>query len=87
MAVIQSCPALFVFCFLQIGVHLGLTLGIGSLFGFSRRDMLLASNANVGGKAFMHLFTAVYAGTSSLQLSYEVKFIGLQGVVFVLCKL
>ena len=50
-AVIQSCPALFVFCFLQIGVHLALTLGVGGLFKFSRRDLLLASNANVGGKS------------------------------------
>ena len=49
-AVVTSCPALFVFCFIQIAVHLGITLGVGGLFGFTRRDLLLASNANVGGK-------------------------------------
>ena len=49
-AVVQSCPALFLWCFLQISVHLSLTLGVGRMTGFSRRDLLLASNANVGGK-------------------------------------
>ena len=48
-AVITSCPALFVFCFIQIAVHLAIILGAGDLLGFSRRDLLLASNANVGG--------------------------------------
>ena len=51
-AVVSSCPALFVFCFLQIGVHLGLTLGAGKALGFSRKEMLLSSNANVGGAPY-----------------------------------
>lgn len=50
-AVIQTAPTLFVFCTIQIAVHLGLLLGAGRLLGFTRRDVLLASNANVGGKA------------------------------------
>lgn len=52
-AVISSCPALFIFCFVQIAIHLVVTLGIGNAFGFSRRDLLLASNANVGGTALL----------------------------------
>lgn len=52
-AVISSCPALFVFCFIQISIHLGLTLGVGSALGFSRRELLLSSNANVGGEPYL----------------------------------
>lgn len=48
--VIFSAPALFLFCLLQIGIHLGLSLGAGKLLGFRRRDILVASNANVGGE-------------------------------------
>lgn len=49
-AVVQTAPSLFVFCFLQIAVHLLLILGAGRLAGFSRKELLLASNANVGGE-------------------------------------
>ena len=50
-----TAPSLFLFSSFQIGVHLGLTLGIGKLLGFTRRDLLLASNANVGGmQAMIH---------------------------------
>lgn len=49
-AVIQTAPSLFVFCFLQIAVHLLLIMGAGRLAGFSRKELLLASNANVGGR-------------------------------------
>ncbi|CAK0784261.1 hypothetical protein CVIRNUC_007465 [Coccomyxa viridis] len=48
-AVVQTAPALFVFCFLQIAIHLLLILGAGRLAGFTRKELLLASNANVGG--------------------------------------
>lgn len=47
--VVRTAPALFAFSFVQIATHLGLTLGLGRLLGFSRRELLLASNANVGG--------------------------------------
>lgn len=45
-----TAPSLFLFSSIQIGTHLALTLGAGKLLGFNRRDLLLASNANVGGK-------------------------------------
>ena len=47
--VLCTAPALFCFCFVQIAVHLGVALGAGSLLGLPRRDVLVASNANVGG--------------------------------------
>jgi len=47
--VVRTAPTLFIFCVLQIGLHLGLILGAGKVMGFSRRDVLVASNANVGG--------------------------------------
>jgi len=48
-AVITTAPSIFFFCLLQIALHLTILLGLGRLFGFSRRDVLIASNANVGG--------------------------------------
>ena len=52
-AVVQTAPSLFLFCFLQIAVHLLLILGAGRLAGFSRKELLLASNANVGGRKYL----------------------------------
>ena len=48
--VMRTAPSLFLFSTIQISIHLAITLGVGKLFGFQRRDLLLASNANVGGK-------------------------------------
>lgn len=48
-AVIATAPALFAFSTLQLVVHVALILAIGRLMGFTRRELLLASNANVGG--------------------------------------
>ena len=42
-----TAPALFMWCFTQIAVHLAIILGVGRLLRFSLRDLLLASNANV----------------------------------------
>ncbi|KAL7003472.1 hypothetical protein U1Q18_004626 [Sarracenia purpurea var. burkii] len=47
--VIQTAPSIFIFALVQIGVHLAVILGLGKLFGFELRLLLLASNANVGG--------------------------------------
>lgn len=47
--VAQNAPALFLFAFLQVFMHLGLLLGFGKMTSWSLRSMLLASNANVGG--------------------------------------
>ena len=48
--VVQTAPVLFLFSLIALGAHLGLLLGVGRLLGFSLRDLLIASNANVGGE-------------------------------------
>ncbi|CAN6249045.1 unnamed protein product [Urochloa humidicola] len=47
--VLNTTPSIFAFAFVQISVHLLLTLGIGRLLGIDRKLLLIASNANVGG--------------------------------------
>jgi uncharacterized membrane protein len=47
--VITKAPSLFIFSFIQVAVHLAIILGVGKLMGFERKELLLASNANVGG--------------------------------------
>ncbi|XP_074319704.1 uncharacterized protein LOC141656641 [Silene latifolia] len=47
--VISTAPSIFLFCLVQISVHLGVILGLGKLFGFDLKLLLIASNANVGG--------------------------------------
>jgi uncharacterized membrane protein len=48
-AVLSTAPALFAFCAVQIFAHLGIMLVVGKLTGAPLRDVLIASNANVGG--------------------------------------
>ena len=48
--VLSTAPQLFLFSLVQIAVHLVLILAAGWTLGFTRRDVLLASNANVGGE-------------------------------------
>ena len=59
-AVIRTAPSLFIFCLVQIGLHLGIILTAGRVMGFSRRDVLLASNANVGGERLATLPKQVF---------------------------
>ncbi|KAL9225335.1 hypothetical protein vseg_001276 [Gypsophila vaccaria] len=47
--VITTAPSIFLFCLVQISVHLAVILGLGKLFGFELKLLLIASNANVGG--------------------------------------
>lgn len=47
--VITTAPSIFLFCLIQIAVHLAVTLGFGKLLGFDLKLLLIASNANVGG--------------------------------------
>lgn len=48
--VLATAPVLFAWSALALGAHLGLLLGLGRLAGFSRKELLLASNANIGGE-------------------------------------
>lgn len=47
--VIKTAPALFFFSLVQIAVHLIIIIGVGKVMKFEMREILLASNANVGG--------------------------------------
>lgn len=47
--VINTAPSIFLFAFVQITIHLAVILGLGKLFRFDLKLLLLASNANVGG--------------------------------------
>lgn len=47
--VVRTAPVLFCYSFIALAGHLLLLLLLGRLAGFSRRDLLLASNANIGG--------------------------------------
>ncbi|XP_061361328.1 uncharacterized protein LOC133305206 isoform X2 [Gastrolobium bilobum] len=48
-SVINTAPSIFLFAFVQIAVHLAIILGLGRLFRFDLKLLLIASNANVGG--------------------------------------
>lgn len=47
--VINTAPCIFMFALIQVTVHLAVILGLGKLFRFDLRLLLLASNANIGG--------------------------------------
>ncbi|KAJ1384985.1 hypothetical protein SESBI_42052 [Sesbania bispinosa] len=48
-SVMNTAPSIFLFALVQIGVHLAVILGLGRLFSFDLKLLLIASNANVGG--------------------------------------
>ncbi|KAI4351661.1 hypothetical protein L6164_005997 [Bauhinia variegata] len=47
--VMNTAPSIFLFALVQIAVHLAVILGLGRLFRFDLKLLLIASNANVGG--------------------------------------
>lgn len=47
--VINTAPSIFLFALVQIAIHLAIILGLGKLFRFDLKLLLIASNANVGG--------------------------------------
>ena len=46
---VSTAPALFFFSFVQVMTHLYFTVYAGEKLGMNRSDLLIASNANVGG--------------------------------------
>lgn len=48
-SVISTAPSIFLFAFVQVTVHMVVIFGLGKLFGFDLKLLLLASNANIGG--------------------------------------
>ncbi len=65
-AVLATAPALFAFSLLQLVVHVAFVLGVGKVLGFTRRELLLASNANVGGPTTAAGLAAAKGWRSSL---------------------
>ncbi len=49
MTIIQSAPMLFVFCLIMVVINLVVTLIFGKLLGFDLEEIIMASNANIGG--------------------------------------
>lgn len=47
--VVNTTPGIFVFSSIQIVVHVAVILALGRFFGFEKKMLLIASNANVGG--------------------------------------
>lgn len=47
--VMKTAPSIFLFALVQVTVHLVIVLGLGKLFQFDLKLLLLASNANIGG--------------------------------------
>ena len=49
LEILRNAPLLFVFCFLMVLVNMAFCFVGGKLFHFSLEDIVLASNANIGG--------------------------------------
>ncbi|KAJ0099100.1 hypothetical protein Patl1_20196 [Pistacia atlantica] len=47
--VLNTAPSIFLFALVQISIHLAVILGLGKLFRFDMKLLLIASNANIGG--------------------------------------
>lgn len=61
VTVLQRAPVLLVFSGVQLAVHLTILLTVGKFLGFHRAEVLVASNANVGGPST----AAAMAGSKS----------------------
>lgn len=47
--ILQNAPLIFVFCALMVIINMIISFGIGKIFKFSLEEIILASNANIGG--------------------------------------
>ncbi|WP_317854145.1 DUF819 domain-containing protein [Chakrabartyella piscis] len=47
--ILQNAPMLFVFCFIMVAVNMLFSFGFGKLLKFDMEEIILASNANIGG--------------------------------------
>lgn len=74
--VVRSAPVLFAFSAVALSGHLGLLLLLGKWIGFSQRELLLASNANVGGPTTVAGMAAVKGWRSSLVPAVLVSTLG-----------
>lgn len=74
--VVRSAPVLFAFSAVALAGHLGLMLLLGKWLGFSRRELLLASNANIGGPTTVAGMAAAKGWRSSLVPAVLVSTLG-----------
>ncbi|MBS9436218.1 DUF819 domain-containing protein [Photorhabdus noenieputensis] len=70
--IINNAPLLFLFVFIIVMMNLLLTLGFGKLFKFNLEEIILASNANIGGP------------TTAAALAISRGWIGLVGPIMVI---
>lgn len=47
--ILQNAPMLFVFCFIMVAINMLFCFGFGKLLKFDLEEIILASNANIGG--------------------------------------
>lgn len=74
--VVQTAPVLFLFSAIALSAHLVLLLGAGKLAGFSRKELLLASNANIGGPSTVAGMAAAKGWRASLVPAILVSTLG-----------
>ena len=63
--IITKAPVLLAFCAFIIVIHMVITFGLGKLFKFSLEEIILASNANIGGPTTAAAF-AIAQGWNNL---------------------
>ncbi len=78
MSIIHTAPWLFVFCLIMVSVHLAVSLFFGKLFKFNLEEIILASNANIGGPTTA---AAMAISKGWIQLVGPVMLVGTLGYV------
>ncbi len=76
--IIQNSPLLLVFCFIMVLVNMAVAFFFGKIFGFTLEEIILTSNANIGGPT-----TATAMGVSQgwYQLTAPIILVGTFGYV------
>lgn len=79
--VLQTAPQLFLWSLIAIATHMVLCLVFEWVWGYSRREMALASNANVGGKSALVGHCYCLHGAVALLLLLLMLMVMVQGCV------